>query len=144
MQKKLDKTNKNGFVETTNRKIKIIEQRRARQTLIPSRDTVGAWVLHRRSTRRALDEAEDLRSTRIARANIARSSDPTLHHARGSVPTSLHTPTSETVQINSNVTYFVELLRLSFLNVQNGMRPHDNPIFRNTFTRATKSYSRKF
>ena len=42
MQKKLDKTNKNGFVETTNRKIKIIEQRRARQTLIPSRDTVRA------------------------------------------------------------------------------------------------------
>ena len=40
MQKKLDKTNKNGFVETTNRKIKINEQRRARQTLIPSRDTV--------------------------------------------------------------------------------------------------------
>ena len=47
MQKKLDKTNKNGFVETTNRKIKIIEQRRARQTLIPSRDTVHtrAWVV---------------------------------------------------------------------------------------------------
>ena len=56
MQKKLDKTNKNGFVETTNRKIKIIEQRRARQTLIPSRDTVWSVASASGFTRRAAPE----------------------------------------------------------------------------------------